>query len=655
MRTSSQRSASAALLALLPAAAIVSAQSVGAPPDLQDYAPRNVTCPSRSLIRSAGLNVNGASNQSVNSNEALYIQNRRQNVVGPAFEAFLANNLTGYDLNALAPNASYWPNVGIAVSGGGYRAALVGAGTFQALDGRNASSVERGSGGVWQLASYMTGLSGGSWFVSSFAVNDMPSIQDLVLGGSGQQGWFLEYNLVLPGDGILGIVDTNNFYDNIEARVDGKQALGFNTSITDAWSVALAYHFGGPDGTTADNFFDEGAGLHNTNQQWGEIRETAAFQNYSMPFPAITANSRPPNFNPVSLGLYDVYIPLNATTFEFNPYEMGSYDPALAHFIELDYVGTNLYQGQPFNSTGCVNGFSSFAFLVGTSSSLFNAIVQTANTTLLGLGDGEGIIENALDGLLGNIGADLRSSEDDLAIYPNPFQGLRPRTFDRTNDNGLQLVDGGENGCNIPLDPLLVKARGVDTIIAVDGSGDTEYSWPNATALRSSYARAMALPDGYQTLPYFPSAETFVNDGLNVRPTFFGCNASSAEVDSGMPMVIYLPNAPVGNGGYQTNTTTFQLEYSREETQNFMNSIWETMSRGYPEQGQATDPNYKACLACGIVERRRQAANLTRTQTCEQCFDRYCYNAGPADGGAMSAALHSAPDTVYENDALLHP
>ena len=314
MRTSSRRSASAALLALLPAAAVVSAQSVGAPPDLQDYAPRNVTCPSRSLIRAAGLNVNGASNQSVNSNEALYIQNRRQNVVGPAFEAFLANNLTGYDLNTLAPNASYCarqvlpgfsfrhqrdlradsslpcllrtgPNVGIAVSGGGYRAALVGAGTFQALDGRNASSVERGSGGVWQLASYMTGLSGGSWFVSSFAVNDMPSIQDLVLGGSGQQGWFLEYNLVLPGDGILGIVDTNNFYDNIEARVDGKQALGFNTSITDAWSVALAYHFGGPDGTTADNFFDEGAGLHNTNQQWGEIRETAAFQNYSMPFP----------------------------------------------------------------------------------------------------------------------------------------------------------------------------------------------------------------------------------------------------------------------------------------------------------------------------------------------------------------------------------
>lgn len=43
--------------------------------------------------------------------------------------------------------------------------------------------------------------------------------------------------------------------------------------------------------------------------------------------------------------------------YEFNPFEFGSYDPDLAHFIELEYVGTNLFNGQPFNSTGCVNGF----------------------------------------------------------------------------------------------------------------------------------------------------------------------------------------------------------------------------------------------------------------------------------------------------------
>lgn len=81
------------------------------------------------------------------------------------------------------------PTVGIAASGGGYRAALVGAGAVNAFDGRNSSSVSAGTGGILQLSSYITGLSGGSWFVSSMAVNNFPTIQDLVLGGNGKQGW----------------------------------------------------------------------------------------------------------------------------------------------------------------------------------------------------------------------------------------------------------------------------------------------------------------------------------------------------------------------------------------------------------------------------------------------------------------------------------
>ena len=91
------------------------------------YKPTNVTCPSRSLIRNAGTNA--ANNQTVNPDEASYIQRRKQQVVAQAFQDYLgSDNATGYDLQAIAPNATYWPTVGIAVSGGGYRAALVGAG-----------------------------------------------------------------------------------------------------------------------------------------------------------------------------------------------------------------------------------------------------------------------------------------------------------------------------------------------------------------------------------------------------------------------------------------------------------------------------------------------------------------------------------------------
>lgn len=69
------------------------------------YAPVNVTCPSRSLLRAAGTSPQG--NQSINADEALYIQTRKQGQVASAFETLLANNITGYDLSVLAPNASY--------------------------------------------------------------------------------------------------------------------------------------------------------------------------------------------------------------------------------------------------------------------------------------------------------------------------------------------------------------------------------------------------------------------------------------------------------------------------------------------------------------------------------------------------------------------
>ena len=54
------------------------------------------------------------------------------------------------------------------------------------------------------------------------------------------------------------------------------------------------------------------------------------------------------------------------------------------------------------------------------------------------------------------------------AQYPNPFKGVAAHSFIDTNENLLSLVDGGHDGENIPIQPLLVKARGVDTIFVID-------------------------------------------------------------------------------------------------------------------------------------------------------------------------------------------
>lgn len=56
--------------------------------------------------------------------------------------------------------ASTLPNFGFAISGGGARAGLVGAGVLNAFDGRNPEAQSERTGGLLQLANYAAGLSG---------------------------------------------------------------------------------------------------------------------------------------------------------------------------------------------------------------------------------------------------------------------------------------------------------------------------------------------------------------------------------------------------------------------------------------------------------------------------------------------------------------
>ena len=70
---------------------------------------------------------------------------------------------------------------------------------------------------------------------------------------------------------------------------------------------------------------------------------------------------------------------------------------------------------------------------------------------------------SVLNSLLPEPGIEL-----DIASWPNPFYGVAPDTFISSNQVDLRLVDGGEDGENVPIQPLLVKARGVDTILAID-------------------------------------------------------------------------------------------------------------------------------------------------------------------------------------------
>lgn len=252
----------------------VAAQGVAS----QGHTPLVGSCPEGfSLVRMAG----SPGNQSLSTSEASYVQARRSQVIPQAWKAYLANvvatnvTLPSYVSSILSGSSLETPNFGIATSGGGYRAAIFGAGVLNALDGRNASSNGAGLGGLLQAATYMAGLSGGSWLLTSLAQANFPTIQELIFGypnptvaNNSWGGWNADYNLYAPSDDP--ITDTEYLTDLVKELL-GKYDAGFIVTFADYWSRSLARHF--VNGTFSSNFYDE-SDPHGAGILWSSVAET---------------------------------------------------------------------------------------------------------------------------------------------------------------------------------------------------------------------------------------------------------------------------------------------------------------------------------------------------------------------------------------------
>ncbi|GAA6035969.1 hypothetical protein JCM8097_005191 [Rhodosporidiobolus ruineniae] len=584
-------------------------------------------------------------NQSLAAGERDYLQNRRANVSPQLWLDYLNDNATGATGYTAMDLVDQQPKLGLAVSGGGLRASLYGVGTLSAFDGRNTSS---NAGNLLFLADYLTGLSGGSWAISSVAMNDMEPIYTMVLGlnSSRTGGWLLDKNVLAPG-GVLSFGDNSDYYDSLFDDVRKKADAGFPVSITDIWGRALALHF--YNGTNENNFYtsdskDEGL-------LWPSIKLTTNYQAGAMPFPIVVTTSRVSAEAQVT-GKSSTVIPLNNTQFEITPISFGSFDPSLAARIPTEYMGTFLNNGAPSNSSACVNYFDNAGFVIGSSASLFNAIEE------------EGFTSELLTSLVNYLVSEISSIEeiDDsvalVANYPNSWNNFQPESgvaFESAGNTVLQITDGGENGENVPIGPLLVKAREVDIVVAIDASADSTYSWPNGTSLLATYERATNFSNGYTNFPPVPpTQQEFVDQGLTNRPTFFGCNSTAGgwmNVSDSYPILIYLPNAqaPTSNP-YLTNTSTFKLDYDYDEVVGFLDSAHANAMKGFPNPDTPTtpDPEWPLCLKCAVVDRARSRAMLNRTEACQSCFNRYCWSDSISDAlvNATDAAGANAPNNA---------
>jgi lysophospholipase len=427
--------------------------------------------------------------------------------------------------------------------------------------------------GLYQGITYHAGLSGGSWLLSSLAGNNYPTVSYLR-----DNLWEMAFQDSLLDPAYLLVAAA---YFQIVDDINDKEAAGYDTTLTDPWGRLLSYQLLEGD--------DGGVGI-----TLSSITGLSNFTSHLAPFPVMT-----------SLGVKtwegECLPGPNATTYEFTPYEFGSWDSDVSAFVQTKYLGTTLKDGLVEDL--CTENFDNLGLVLGTSSNLFNelclSVPEPANSTT----DLWSTIEQMLDYV------HEVTTSDEYASYPNPFYEYVSSTAipnpanNVTAQETLHLVDGGTALQNNPIFPFLQPARKIDVILVNDNSADTSNNFPNGSEILTTYVQS--FNHNLTLMPFIPSVETFIAEGLNQRATFFGCN------DTSKITIVYLPNY---NFTYASNTATTQLEYSKTDTAGII-------ANGVSIASQGNDTEWGTCLGCALMMKTGQ----TLPSTCEACFDEYCY------------------------------
>lgn len=619
--------------------------------------PYEVQCPEYPLIRQGY--------GKLSSEEATYVKQK-----SPFTRQRLFDYLGGFSNSStfLDPeiSRSIWespPIIGLSISGGGYRSMLTATGMIQ----------EMNSVGLFDPLTYISGLSGGSWVLLDLILHGydpetllefwnletgilegIPNFdietQDIIDDMSGEHNQtlqmkrhvkinsvhnsctiakspmrFLKKRGLFPfvgsikkkiKPGLVGnkpskkanesklLTKISEFYLNIHFKVRHKKLAGFPLCFTDYWGRALLQRA------------TDKSKLLKTTSLYDLINRNARFIRREAPIPIFIANCR-------NKGMKNFI-------FEFTPFEFGSWETSGQIFVKLKYLGSHIRNGV---SEKCYRNFDDIGFITATSSSIFNNVVafvwtkiSQASTTIVttfshfakifGMNNMNEVLE------VNNQYTEGSSSrmETDYAIYrPNPFFQYNNSniTTSITTDNFLYLVDGGEDGENIPLRNLMVPARAVETIFIIDSSSDN-HNYANGTKLLNVLERMRS--DGIE---YFQNGNYSLFLESKTKPVVMGCSmkviTSSEKIP---PILIYYQNREIN---FPSNMSTFKATYSKDESSGMLQN-GRAIFHG---ENTVNNLTLDKCLPCFILKRRLDSVFYDKEyprsyKSCDKCFETFC-------------------------------
>jgi lysophospholipase len=360
-----------------------------------------------------------------------------------------------------------------------------------------------------------------------------------------------------------------------------KDAAGFSPTLVDVYGRLLSYQLLSPE---AQDLSTDGA----VTKTLSSVVSASNFTNHAVPFPIITSRG-------INTFQGKCMADLNATQYEFTPYDFGSWDAGVKAFTQTQYLGSRLTNGAPSVAGKCIKNYDNLGYVAGTTSDIFNSFCGAPaaknNTQSLA---------QTLEAIVLNAHSPLTS--DLYAPYPNPFYQSANSPLVSAQKT-LQLADGGEGQANVPIWPLIQPERNLDVLIVSDNSADTSDNWPTGIALQTAYQQASLV--NLTKMPFIPSTDVFISQGLNKRATFFGCG------DNATVTIVYLPN---NDYVYASNIGTVTIQTSKEETAGII-------ANGNQIVAQGGDEQWATCLGCAIVGKSGGAL----PEACGACFDKYCY------------------------------